>query len=154
LKQAGFGDGVSAPWIKRGQTPKSPIPAPSRPDLAGKIAGIFPIPIGPGHYQHGLKSSQGSPRKPITGTAIYATLAADKNETACSLVSGESTSFSKHAHLLTPITPAFAQERADTPFRGGTFPHASSSRLSHQPAGAAVQAPAAQRTFCLSAVLE
>jgi hypothetical protein len=30
------------------QTPKSPNPAPPRPDLAGKIAGIFPIPVGPG----------------------------------------------------------------------------------------------------------
>jgi hypothetical protein len=35
-----------------GQTPKSPNPAPPRPALAGKIAGIFPIPIGPGSGEH------------------------------------------------------------------------------------------------------
>ncbi len=40
---SGYGPGAGH-W----QTPKSANPAPSSPDLAGKIAGIFPIPIGPG----------------------------------------------------------------------------------------------------------
>jgi hypothetical protein len=34
-------------WQADPEIPESP-PGPSRPDLAGRIAGIFPIPIGPG----------------------------------------------------------------------------------------------------------
>ena len=61
------------------QTPtrKSPNPAPPRPDMAGKIAGIFPIPIGPGSGKYsgfcpdpdsaGISGNRGIPIWPGSG---------------------------------------------------------------------------------------
>jgi hypothetical protein len=63
--------------IRRRQTPKSPNPAPPRPDLAGKMAGIFPIPIGPGSGKYsgfcpdpdwaGIPGNRGIPIWPGSG---------------------------------------------------------------------------------------
>jgi hypothetical protein len=54
-----------------------PRPAPPRPDLAGKIAGIFPIPIGPGSGKYsgfcpdpdlaGIPGNRGIPIRPGWG---------------------------------------------------------------------------------------